>query len=62
MQAGWEAQAMMRVFLGPEDIAAAASFLLSDDARFITAQNIGVDGGVTTLDNLDDYEPLVKLR
>ena len=53
---------MMRVFLGPEDIAAAASFLLSDDARFITAQNIGVDGGVTTLDNLDDYEPLVKLR
>jgi NAD(P)-dependent dehydrogenase (short-subunit alcohol dehydrogenase family) len=29
----------------PEDIAAAASFLASDDARFITGQSLVVDGG-----------------
>ena len=34
-------------------------FLLGDDARFVTNQNICVDAGTTTLDNLDDYEPLV---
>lgn len=30
----------------PEDIAAAAAFLASDDARFITGETITVDGGV----------------
>ncbi len=30
----------------PEDIAAAAAFLVSDDARFITGETITVDGGV----------------
>ena len=30
----------------PEDIAAAAAFLASDDARFITGETIAVDGGV----------------
>ena len=31
----------------PEDIAAAAAFLASDDAGWITAQILGVDGGIT---------------
>lgn len=42
---------MQRVALGrigePEDIAAAAAFLASDDAAFITGVNLPVDGGVT---------------
>lgn len=31
----------------PEDVSAMTAFLLSDDAAFITAQNIVVDGGMT---------------
>ena len=31
----------------PEDIAAAVAFLMSDDASWITAQEISVDGGST---------------
>ncbi len=42
---------MQRVALGrigePEDIAAAAAFLASDDASFITGVNLPVDGGVS---------------
>ncbi len=30
----------------PEDVAAAAAFLASDGARYITGQTIGVDGGI----------------
>ncbi|MFD0861793.1 SDR family NAD(P)-dependent oxidoreductase [Sungkyunkwania multivorans] len=33
----------------PEDIAKAATYLLSDDASWITGQVIGVDGGISTL-------------
>ena len=32
----------------PEDIAYCAVYLASDEARFVTGQNIAVDGGVTT--------------
>lgn len=32
----------------PSDIAAAAAFLASDDARYITGQTLVVDGGLTT--------------
>jgi 3-oxoacyl-[acyl-carrier protein] reductase len=39
------AKAMMRRVGAPEDIAAAAGFLASDDAGFITAQVLTVDGG-----------------
>ena len=31
----------------PEDIAAAAAYLLSDDARFVTGTVLSVDGGWT---------------
>jgi NAD(P)-dependent dehydrogenase (short-subunit alcohol dehydrogenase family) len=36
----------------PEDIAGAVSFLLSDDARWMTGQTLVVDGGVTLGGNL----------
>lgn len=41
------AKAMMRRVGKPEDIAAAVSFLVSEDAGFITAQVLTVDGGRT---------------
>ena len=40
-------KAMMRRVGTPEDIAAAASFLVSEEAGFITAQVLTVDGGRT---------------
>ena len=41
------AKAMMRRVGEPDDIAAAASFLASENAGFITAQTLTVDGGRT---------------
>lgn len=41
------AKAMMRRLGKPEDIAAAVSFLVSEEAGFITAQVLTVDGGRT---------------
>jgi NAD(P)-dependent dehydrogenase (short-subunit alcohol dehydrogenase family) len=41
------AKAMMRRVGSPDDIAAAASFLVSEEAGFITAQLLTVDGGRT---------------
>jgi 3-oxoacyl-[acyl-carrier protein] reductase len=41
------ARAMMRRVGTPDDIAAAAAFLVSEDAGFITAQVLTVDGGRT---------------
>jgi len=41
------AKAMMRRVGAPEDIAAAAAFLASEEAGFITAQVLTVDGGRT---------------
>lgn len=60
VRAKWQAQNMMRAFLDADDVAAAAAFLLSDDARFITAQNLCVDAGTTSLDNLDDFDLVPK--
>jgi NAD(P)-dependent dehydrogenase (short-subunit alcohol dehydrogenase family) len=40
----------------PKDVAMAALFLASDDSRFITGQNIVVDGGVTGGKMWRDYQ------
>lgn len=45
----YEAKVPMRRLGNPEDIAPAVSFLLSDDARYITGQNLLVDGGWTAI-------------
>lgn len=43
----WGSIAPIKGFIEPEDIASAALFLVSDEARFITGQNLIVDGGFT---------------
>lgn len=45
----YEAKVPMRRLGNPEDIAPAVSFLLSDDARYITGQNLPCDGGWTSI-------------
>ncbi len=45
----YEAKVPMRRLGNPDDIAPAVSFLLSDDAKYITGQNLLVDGGWTTI-------------
>ncbi|MDD3945057.1 MAG: SDR family oxidoreductase [Bacteroidales bacterium] len=45
----YEAKVPMRRMGNPEDIAPAVSFLLSDDAKYITGQNLLVDGGWTAI-------------
>lgn len=47
-EAAVEAQSIKREER-PEDLAAVASFLASDDAAFVTGQTISVDGGVVRL-------------
>jgi meso-butanediol dehydrogenase/(S,S)-butanediol dehydrogenase/diacetyl reductase len=42
----------------PEDIAAAAAFLASEDASFITGVNLPVDGGVTASNGQPDFMAL----
>jgi len=44
----WAARSPVRRVGQPEDIAAACSFLVSDDASYITGQVIGVNGGRNT--------------
>ena len=45
-----QAKVLERIPLGsfgsPEDVAACAAFLASDDARYVTGQVLGVDGGL----------------
>ena len=45
----YEAKVPLRRLGTPDDIAPAVSFLLSDDARYITGQNLLVDGGWTAI-------------
>lgn len=45
----YEAKVPMRRLGNPDDIAPAVSFLLSDEAKYITGQNIIVDGGWTCI-------------
>ncbi|EAQ98066.1 SDR family NAD(P)-dependent oxidoreductase [Congregibacter litoralis] len=54
---------MQRVALGrigePEDIAAAAAFLASEDASFITGVNLPVDGGVSASNGQPNFMALL---
>lgn len=43
----WSTIAPIQGIIEPEDIAKAALFLVSDESRFITGQNLIVDGGFT---------------
>lgn len=43
------AKVPMRRMGNPEDIAPAVSFMLSDEARYVTGQNLVVDGGWTAI-------------
>lgn len=43
----WSTIAPIQGIVEPEDIAKAALFLVSDEARFVTGQNLIVDGGFT---------------
>lgn len=46
----------------PDDIAAAACFLASDDARFITGEHLVVDGGLTITSRLFGAEGALRGR
>ena len=47
--ANYERKVPMGRMGNPDDIAPAVSFLLSDDAKYITGQNLIVDGGWTSI-------------
>lgn len=47
--ARYEAKVPMGRLGNPEDIAPAVSFMLSDEAKYITGQNLAVDGGWTAI-------------
>ena len=47
LRAQWEAIIPMQRFARPEEIAAVAAFLASDDASCVTGASIPVDGGLT---------------
>ena len=47
LQAQWDERVPMGRFAQPEEIAAVAAFLASDEASFVTGGTIAVDGGLT---------------
>lgn len=49
VKASYEDQVSMRTFIDASDIAAMATFLCSDAARFINGEIVGVDGNCETL-------------
>lgn len=59
MRAIVEAETLTPYLGNPEDIAAAVLFLASDEARYITGQNIVVDGGTSI--HVPGFNPLRSL-
>lgn len=47
LKAEWEGVVPAKRFARPEEIAAVAAFLVSDDASFVTGVSVPVDGGLT---------------
>jgi NAD(P)-dependent dehydrogenase (short-subunit alcohol dehydrogenase family) len=45
----YEKKVPMKRMGNPDDIAPAVSFLLSDQAKYITGQNLVIDGGWTAI-------------
>ena len=45
LEEAYRQRSLLKRSVYPEDIAEAILFLISDKARFITGQNLGVDGG-----------------
>jgi NAD(P)-dependent dehydrogenase (short-subunit alcohol dehydrogenase family) len=56
MQEAFKDTQPLRGPIMPEDIARAALFLASDDSKFVTGQNLVVDGGVTGGKMWRDYQ------
>jgi NAD(P)-dependent dehydrogenase (short-subunit alcohol dehydrogenase family) len=63
MQELYAARVPMRRAGTPEEIAAVIVFLTTDDASYITGQNIAVDGGLIATtgapDNIEYYSKLM---
>jgi len=58
----WERRVPLGRLAEPEEIAAAITFLASDDASYITGHNLVVDGGITVATGQPDFRELFGAR
>ncbi|MCW1382675.1 SDR family oxidoreductase [Novosphingobium sp. KCTC 2891] len=59
LRTDWERRVPMNRFARPDEIAAVAAFLASDDASYLTGASIPVDGGLTAHTGQPDLRPLM---